>query len=85
MPRDLETEQYLRIVAEVHTEWALANTPARFAPEGHPEGSDYNVETLDVEATPEQEAELDRMILERLDAVGLAHRYRRSWATPPER
>lgn len=49
-----------RLVAlgEWHDEWTKRHLPdAPFHPEDWPEGSDYNLHYLDVEATPEQEDE----------------------------
>jgi hypothetical protein len=63
--------RYLAIVAEVHSEWSKRNDPVRFAPSEHPADSDYNVETLEVEATGAQMDEYDRMLRARLDAEGL--------------
>jgi hypothetical protein len=68
---DERRQRYLQIAAEVHTEWARRNEPVRFAPDEHPSWSDYNVETLEYEATSGQLDEEDRMLRERLDAEGL--------------
>lgn len=59
----------LRVIAEVHDAWARRHTPSRFVPRH--EGSDYNVETLDVEATAAQEDELQRETQAALAAAGL--------------
>lgn len=64
-------DRYMRIIADTHEEWALANTAERFAPDEHPDGSDYNVEVLDVEATGAQLDQLDAMIVEAVTAAGL--------------
>ncbi len=60
-----------RITSQVHREWSRRHNAVRFAPEEHPDHSDYNVEVLDVEATPEQMDDFDRMLNERLAAAGL--------------
>lgn len=62
---------YLQIVGDVHREWAESLEPNRFAPEEHPPHSDYNVETIEYEATTEQLNQRDAMILERATAAGL--------------
>lgn len=64
-------DQYRRVIADVHTRWAKANEPVRFAPDEHPDHSDYNVEVLEIEATGEQLDDLDRMTVEALTAEGL--------------
>jgi hypothetical protein len=68
---DQRALRYLAIVTEVHDEWSQRNEAVRFAPDEHPDGSDYNVETLEVEATSDQLDEFDRMLRARLDAEGL--------------
>lgn len=83
MSTDPETKRYLAIVAEVHTEWAKANPAIRFAPEEHPARSDYNVETLEVEASGEQMDGYERLLVERLTEAGLAHRWKPSWTRVP--
>ena len=65
--------RYLNVIGDVHYEWATTNTPRRFAPDEHPDGSDYNVEVLEIEATGEQLDELERMTVAALEAEGLLH------------
>ena len=68
-----DRDRYLNVIGEVHREWATTSRPVRFAPDEHPERTDYNVEVLEVEATGDQLDELERLTVERLDAEGLLH------------
>lgn len=52
-------QERLDIIARVHREWEQAHLDAApFKPEGRPEGSDYPLHHLTVDATPEQEQDL---------------------------
>jgi hypothetical protein len=53
----------LNMVAEAHHEWVLAIEPSTpFHPERSGPGSDYNQHYIDLEASPEQEADLHRRV-----------------------
>lgn len=80
-PRKL---RYLQILGEAHDQWTRENTAVRFAPDEHPADSDYNLNVLDMEATPEQLDELDKMIAERLEAEGLTDWASHTTVSPDE-
>jgi hypothetical protein len=68
-----DRDRYLNVIGDVHREWATREQPQRFAPDEHPDHSDYNVEVLEIEATGAQYDELEAMTVAALEAEGLAH------------
>lgn len=57
-------------IARAHSDWEAAHLPdAPFDPKKSKPDSDYNQHHLDVDATPEQEADLARRVKAELDAA----------------